>query len=88
MMQIKTSSGLVNTGSRSRPVVSLAIHPKAQSGQLVTGVAIGLVFGFALGSVVALSIGDKSLLVAQHLWKRMFNTDTDNEQVHFELLLQ
>ena len=88
MMRIKTQSSVSKDGDHQRPLVSVAIQPKGTSGYLVAGIGLGMVFGFILGSVVALSVGDKSLLLAQHLWDRLFGVDTDGERVHFELLLQ
>ena len=87
-MQIKTQRSVSAVGDRKQPVVSVAISPKAPSGYLILGMGLGLVFGFVLGSVLAFSVGDKSLLFAQHLWNRFFGVDTDSEHVHFELLLQ
>src|SRR6478735_6433879 len=87
-MQIKTERGLVNMGGKTRPIMRVALTPNASSGHLVMGIAIGLVFGFALGSVVALSVGDRSLMLAQHLWSRLFSMDQEGERVHFEWLLQ
>ena len=87
-MRIKTQNSITKGGNRQGPVVSLAISPKGRSGYLATGVAVGMVCGFVLGSVFALSVGDKSLMLAQHLWDRLFGVDSDGERVHFELLLQ
>lgn len=87
-MQIKTERGLVKVGDSTRPVVRVALTPNASSGHLVMGIALGLIFGFALGSVVALSVGDKSLTIAQQLWNRVFNETEDDDRVHFEWLLQ
>ena len=87
-MQVKTERSLLNIGNHPRPVVSVAIAPKTASGHLAVGMALGLVFGFIIGSVVALSLGDKSLTLAQQLWSRLFGLSDDGERVHFELLLQ
>lgn len=69
-------------------MVSVAVASRSGSGYLVAGMALGLVFGFVIGSVTALIVGDKSLLFAQHLWNRLSGVDTDGERVHFEWLLQ
>jgi hypothetical protein len=88
-MQVKTERSLVKIGSRNnKPVFSVAIAPKAASGHLMAGLALGAIFGFILGSVVALSVGDKGLSLAQQLWDRLSGTADDGEHVHFELLLQ
>ena len=70
------------------PVVTVAVASKSASGYLLAGMALGLVFGFIVGSVTALTIGDKSLLFAQHLWNRLLGVQADSERVHFEWLLQ
>ncbi len=87
-MRIRTHNAILKGGNQQGPVVSVAIEPKGRSGYLVTGIAVGMVCGFVLGSAFALSVGDRSLALAQHLWDRMFGVDTDGERVHFELLLQ
>jgi hypothetical protein len=72
-----------------RPVISVAVASRSGSGYLLSGMALGLVFGFVIGSVTALIVGDKSLLFAQHVWNRMFGVEAaDGERVHFEWLLQ
>jgi hypothetical protein len=70
------------------PLSSGPAGPRSPSGYLVTGIVLGLVFGFVLGTLAALTMGDKSLLFAQHLWNRVFNVDTEGDKVHFEWLLQ
>lgn len=87
-MRIKTWNIIAKDSNRQGPVVSVAISPKGRSGYLITGITVGMVCGFVLGSVFALSLGDKSLVLAQHLWGRVFGVDSDGERVHFELLLQ
>ena len=62
--------------------------PRSPSNYLIAGILIGLVFGFVMGTLVALNMGDKSLLFAQHLWNRIFNEEAEGERVHFEWLLQ
>jgi hypothetical protein len=54
----------------------------------VAGIAIGAVCGFVAGSVLTLLVGEKSLVLIQHLWNRLTGGDKDGERVHFELLLQ
>lgn len=76
-----------NSGAQ-RPVFSVAVASKSASGYLLAGMALGLVFGFLIGSVVTLIVGDKSLLFAQHLWNRLLGAEADSEKVHFEWLLQ
>src|SRR3989442_11974522 len=77
------------------PVQSKIQNPKSKiqtsgspSNYLIAGILIGLVFGFVMGTLVALNMGDKSLLFAQHLWNRIFNEETEGDRVHFEWLLQ
>src|SRR5438552_9195434 len=70
-------------------VAGLALGSRSPSSNyLIAGILIGLVFGFVMGTLVALNMGDKSLLFAQHLWNRIFNEDTEGDRVHFEWLLQ
>jgi hypothetical protein len=68
--------------------ITLEIAPKSSPGYLVAGIAIGAVSGFVVGSIVTLLIGEKSLLLVQHLWNRVTSGQQDGERVHFELLLQ
>ena len=49
---------------------------------------IGGAVGFLAGSLATLLVGEKSLLLAQHLWNRLTGVNENGEQVHFELLLQ
>ena len=88
MVRIRTQKSVSKDGKGQGPVIRVAIAPKGRSGYLVTGIALGMVCGFVLGSVFALSVGDKSLVLVQHLWDRLFGVDSDGERVHFELLLQ
>jgi hypothetical protein len=69
-------------------VPSAPLAPRSTSSYFTTGILLGFVFGFALGALATLVVGDKSLLFAQHLWNRVFNVDTEGEKVHFEWLLQ
>ena len=69
-------------------VAGVALSSKSPSNYLIAGILIGLVFGFVMGTLVALNMGDKSLLFAQHLWNRIFNEETEGDRVHFEWLLQ
>ena len=88
-MQVKTERGIFKIGSQERPSVSVAITPRSTSANLIAGLAIGTLLGFVAGSVLTLMVGEKSLLLVQHLWNRLTNaTNTDGERVHFELLLQ
>ncbi len=88
-MQVKTQHGTLRIGGHNnRPAVSLAIAPRTPPGHLITGVAIGLGLGFVAGSVVTLLIGNKSLVLAQHLWSRLTRVNDSGDKVHFELLLQ
>lgn len=68
--------------------ITLEIAPKSSPGYLIAGIAIGAVSGFIAGSIVTLLIGEKSLLLVQHLWSRLTSGRQDGERVHFELLLQ
>lgn len=87
-MQVKTERGLLNIGNSPRPPIHVSIAPKSFSGYLVVGLGVGVIFGFALGSVVTLLTGEKSLLFAQSLWDRLKRANEDEDRVHFELLLQ
>lgn len=87
-MQLKAERRLMKVGEAPKPVVSLQISPKNPSGYLVVGLGLGVLFGFVLGSVVGMSMGDKSLLLIQSVWNKLFNVNADGERVHFELLLQ
>ncbi|MEO6458642.1 MAG: hypothetical protein ABIO92_10300 [Chloroflexia bacterium] len=88
-MQVKTERGIYKIGNQERPTVSLAIAPRATSAHLIVGLAIGALLGFVAGSALTLLVGEKSLLLVQHLWNRLTNaTNADGERVHFELLLQ
>ena len=85
-MQVKAGRRTLEIGSDPR--VSLAIQPKSSGGYVVAGIAIGAVCGFVAGSVLTLLVGEKSLVLIQHLWNRLTGGDKDGERVHFELLLQ
>ncbi len=88
-MQLRTGNHeLKIAGGGTQPVVSLAIAPRNSAGYLVAGVGLGLIFGFLAGSVFGVTFGDKSLLMIQGIWNRLFNVSGDGERVHFELLLQ
>lgn len=88
-MQVRTERGIYKIGSQERPSFSLAIAPRSTSAHLIVGLAIGTLLGFVAGSVLTLLVGEKSLMLVQHLWNRLTNaTNADGERVHFELLLQ
>lgn len=87
-MQVRTQHGLVNIGNKQRPAIRIAILPKQSSGYLLAGIGIGIVMGFALGSVATLLVGEKSLALAQQLWNRLSGVSENEDRVHFELLLQ
>ncbi|HKP52288.1 MAG TPA: hypothetical protein VJ183_06515 [Chloroflexia bacterium] len=86
-MQLKTTKE--SLGVKNQPsAITLEIAPKSSPGYLVAGIAIGAVSGFIAGSILTLLIGEKSLLLVQHLWNRITSGHQDGERVHFELLLQ
>jgi hypothetical protein len=87
-MQVKTQHGTISLGNQDRPAFSVAIAPKSASGNLIAAIGLGVAMGFILGAVATVLVGEKSLLVAQHLWMRLTGTGTDEDHVHFELLLQ
>lgn len=89
-MQVRTEHGTLKFGDSRRPAIHLALAPRSSSGHLLAGIAIGAGFGFIAGTVLTLLIGEKSLLLAQHIWNHMTNASasTDGERVHFEWLLQ
>ena len=89
-MQIRTQRGVLGIADGQRPAIHVALAPKSSSGHLFTGIAIGAAFGFIIGSVLTLLIGEKSLLLAQHLWTQITHASAsaDGERVHFEWLLQ
>ena len=88
-MQVKTEHGTLNIGSQKRPAISVAIAPKSATGNYVLIGLLGLGFGFVLGTVATALVGEKSLLLAQHLWTRLTGAGADEgDHVHFELLLQ
>ena len=86
-MQVKTATRSLQLKNQPQ-TVTLAIAPKSSPGYLVAGIAIGAVSGFIAGAVLTLLVGEKSLLLVQHLWNRVTNGHSDGERVHFELLLQ
>ncbi len=88
-MQVKTEHGTLNIGNQKRPAISVAIAPKSATGNYVLIGLLGVAFGFVVGSVATALIGEKSLLLAQHLWTRLTGTGVEEgDHVHFELLLQ
>jgi hypothetical protein len=86
-MQLRPSNKALELKNRPS-AITLEIAPKSSPGYLVAGIAIGAVSGFVVGSIVTLLIGEKSLLLVQHLWNRVTSGQQDGERVHFELLLQ
>jgi hypothetical protein len=86
-MQVKAGHRTLDIGGE-QPKISLAIQPKSSAGYVAAGIAIGVVFGFVVGAVLTLLVGEKSLLLIQHLWNRITGGQEDGERVHFELLLQ
>lgn len=88
MMQVRTEPSLLSAGDRQGPALSVSISPQALPGHLIAGIGLGILFGFILGSIITLLIGDKSLLLAQHLWNRLVGAQEEGDHVHFELLLQ
>ncbi|MGA7730486.1 MAG: hypothetical protein WCD37_04340 [Chloroflexia bacterium] len=88
-MQVKTQHGTLNIGNQKRPAISVAIAPKSATGNYLLAGLLGLGFGFVLGTVATALIGEKSLMLAQHLWTRLTGAGVDEgDHVHFELLLQ
>lgn len=87
-MQLRTEHGTLNIGNKQRPAISVALAPKTSPAHLLTGIAIGAVGGFVVGAVLTLLIGERSLLLVQHLWSRLTGVNEDGERVQFELLLQ
>jgi hypothetical protein len=87
-MQVKTEHGTLNLGNQKRPAISVAIAPKSPAGNFILVGALGIAFGFVLGTVATVLVGERSLLLAQHLWTRLTGTNDDGDHVHFELLLQ
>jgi hypothetical protein len=88
-MQVKTEHGTLNIGNQKRPAISVAIAPKSATGNYVLIGLLGLAFGFVLGTVATALVGERSLLLAQHLWTRLTGTGAEEgDHVHFELLLQ
>jgi hypothetical protein len=88
-MQVKTEHGTLSIGNQARPALTVAVSPKSPTGNYILAAVLGLVFGFILGTVATALIGERSLLLAQHLWTRLTGTTADEgEHVHFELMLQ
>ncbi len=87
-MQLRTANSVLKIGNSGQPAISLAISPRAKTSQLMTGLVIGALLGFVAGSVATLLIGEKSLLLVQHLWNRLTGVNENGDKVHFELLLQ
>jgi hypothetical protein len=87
-MQVKTQHGSLNFGNKDRPAISVAIAPKSVPGNYVLAALLGIAFGFVLGTVATALIGEKSVLLAQHLWTRLTGATDEGDHVHFELLLQ
>jgi uncharacterized protein YqgC (DUF456 family) len=88
-MQVKTEHGTLQFGNQKRPAISVAIAPKTAPGNFILIGVLGIAFGFVLGTVATALIGERSLLLAQHLWTRLTGTEgADSDHVHFELLLQ
>jgi hypothetical protein len=86
-MQVKTEHGTLSFNKQQKPTISLAISPQSPA-NLFVGMLIGAALGFIAGSVLTLLVGEKSLLLAQHLWNRLTGVADEGDQVHFELLLQ
>lgn len=87
-MQVKTEHGSFQIGDRSKPQFTVAIAPKSVPSYMFIGIAIGILLGFVAGSVMTLLLGNKSLILVQHLWQRLTGAAESGEHVHFELLLQ
>jgi hypothetical protein len=89
-MQVKTQHGTLNIGNNTkRPAISVAIAPKSATGNYLLVGILGVGFGFVLGAVATALVGEKSLVLAQHLWTRLTGTGAEEgSQVHFELMLQ
>ena len=76
-MQVKTEHGTLSIGNQARPALTVAVSPKSPTGNYILAV------------VATALVGERSLLLAQHLWTRLTGTTVDDgEQVHFELMLQ
>ena len=88
-MQVKTEHGTLSIGNQARPALTVAVSPKSPTGNYILAAVLGVVLGFILGTVTTALVGERSLLLAQHLWTRLTGTTVDDgEQVHFELMLQ
>ena len=89
-MQIRTQRSVLGIADGQRPSIHVDLAPRSSSGHLFTGIAIGIAFGFIAGSLLTVLVGEKSLLLAQHLWSQITHASasTDGERVHFEWLLQ
>lgn len=86
-MQVRGIQSNMRLAQGARPTVRLELSPHPP-GYLLAGLGLGIVLGFALGSVATLLVGPKSLLLAQHLWHRLTGDTGEGDHVHFELLLQ
>ena len=88
-MQVKTGHGTLNIGNKERPAISVAIAPKTVPGNFILVALLGIAFGFVLGTIATALIGERSVVLAQHLWTRLTGAETEQgDHVHFELLLQ
>lgn len=87
-MQFRTENSVLKIGNTGQPAISLAISPRSKTTHLMTGLVLGALLGFVVGSVTTLLIGEKSLLLAQHLWNRLTGVNENGDKVQFELLLQ
>ena len=86
-MQLRTASKTLQVGGQDAKI-SLAIQPQSSAGYVWAGIAIGVVSGFVVGTVLTLLVGEKSLMLIQHVWNRLTGGESNSERVHFELLLQ
>jgi hypothetical protein len=88
-MQVKTQHGTLSIGNQGRPALTVAVAPKSPTGNYILAAVLGVLFGFILGTVATALVGERSLLLAQHLWTRLTGATVDEgEHVHFELMLQ
>ncbi len=89
-MQVRTERSLLNLGTGQRPTIQVSLDPKSSSGHLIVGIALGTVLGFIAGTVATFLVGQKSVMVAQHLWGQLTKAtaSSDGERVHFEWMLQ
>jgi len=87
-MQVRTEKHQLSIGDHHQPSITVALAPRSSSGYLFAGIGIGVLIGFVLGSALTLLVGNKSMLLVQHLWTRLTGSAEEGEHVHFELLLQ